>query len=63
MGDPKKRRKRYETPRKKWDKQLLETEKKLLEFYGLVNKRDLRKHITWLKNKRQIARGLLALPL
>lgn len=63
MGDPKKRRKLYETPRKKWDKQLLESEKKLVEFYGLKNKKDLRKHATWLRNKRSIARRVLAYEL
>jgi len=63
MGDPKKRRKQYATPRKKWDKQLLETERKLVDFYGLKNKKELRKHDAWLKNKRQIARSLLALSL
>ncbi|MCR4335013.1 MAG: 30S ribosomal protein S4 [archaeon] len=63
MGDPKKRRKQYTTPRKKWDKQLLVSERKLVDFYGLKNKKELRKHITWLRNKRQIARSLLALPL
>ena len=63
MGDPKKKRKKYDTPRKKWDKQLLETERKLVEFYGLKNKKDLRKHETWLRRKRQIARSLLALTL
>jgi len=63
MGDPKKKRKRYDTPRKKWDKTLLATERKLVDFYGLKNKKDLRKHETWLRRKRQIARSLLALDL
>ena len=63
MGDPKKKRKKYATPRKKWDKQLLVSERKLVDFYGLKNKKELRKHETWLKNKRTIARSLLALPL
>lgn len=63
MGDPKKKRKKYDTPRKKWDKQLLETERKQVDFYGLKNKKDLRKHETWLRRKRQIARSLLALDL
>lgn len=63
MGDPKKKRKKYKTPRKKWDKQLLEAERKMVDFYGLKNKKELRKHGTWLKNKRQIARSLLALTL
>jgi len=63
VGDPKKKRKKYKTPRKKWDKQLLEAERKMVDFYGLKNKKELRKHGTWLKNKRQIARSLLALTL
>jgi len=56
-------RKQYETPRKQWDKQLLAREGKLVEFYGLKNKHELRKLETWMKYKRQAAKGLLALPL
>src|SRR3989338_5518208 len=63
MGDPAKKRKQYETPRKKWNKTLLETEKKIVSEYGLKNKRELRRAGTWLKNKRDIAKSLLALPL
>ncbi len=63
MGDPKKKRKQYETPRKTWDRVLLEKERKLLETYGLKNKREVRRHETWLRNKRKLARDLLALPL
>src|SRR3989344_4964271 len=63
VGQPRRKRKQYETPRKHWDKQLLEKERKLVDFYGLKNKKELRKLETWLKYKRQIAKGLLALTL
>jgi len=63
MGDPAKRRKKYQTPRKEWDKTLLETEKALVTLYGLKNKKELRTVGTWIKNKRHIARKLLALPI
>lgn len=63
MGDPAKKRKMYKNPRKQWDKELLETERKLLDFYGLKNKRELRRAQTWLRNKKKQARELLALPL
>lgn len=63
MGDPIKRRKTYQTPRKKWDKQLLETERKLVNFYGLKNKKELRKAEAWSKRKRTIAKDLMVLPM
>lgn len=63
MGDPKRRRKQYETPRKTWDRNLLYRERKLVDTYGLKNKKELRRHETWLRNKRKLARGLLALQL
>ena len=63
MGEPRKKRKQYETPRKQWDKRLLETERKLSDTYGLVNKREIRRLMTWLKYKRKQAKGVLAMPL
>lgn len=63
MGDPARKRKQYTNPRKQWDTQLLEREKKLVEFYGLKNKRELRRAETWLRGKKKQARDLLALPL
>ncbi len=63
MGQPKKKRKLYETPRKHWDKRLLEAERKLSDTYGLVNKREIRRPMTWLKYKRKQTKGLLALPM
>jgi small subunit ribosomal protein S4 len=63
MGDPAKKRKLYKNPRKQWDAQLLERERKLVEFYGLKNKRELRRTETWLRQKKKLARDLLGLPL
>ncbi|MFH1257206.1 MAG: 30S ribosomal protein S4 [Candidatus Diapherotrites archaeon] len=63
MGDPKKTSRQYERPKKRWQKQRIESEKKILEIYGLKNKRELRRAETILRKKRQSARKLLALPL
>ena len=63
MGEPRKKRKQYETPRKQWDKRLLETERKLSDTYGLTKKREIRRLMTWLKYKKKQAKGLLALSL
>ncbi len=63
MGDPKKRKKLYDVPKKIWDKNLLEKERILVKTYGLKNKKELWKFETVLKNKRKNARDLLALNL
>ena len=63
MGDPKKTKKHYESPRKPWDKARLEEEKLLKETYGLKNKRELWRVETILRQKRKNARALLAMPL
>lgn len=63
MGDPKKRKKTYDVPKKNWDLNLLKREKTVVETYGLKNKRELWKFETVLKNKRKNARNLLALNL
>jgi len=41
MGDPKKQRKKYDTPRFPWQIDALEAELKLLGQYGLRNKREI----------------------
>ncbi len=62
MGDPKKQRKKYETPRFPWRIDVLEAELKLLGQYGLRNKRELWRHRTMLSKFRGIARSLLGMP-
>jgi len=62
MGDPKKQRKKYETPRFPWRTDTLQMELKLLGQYGLRNKRELWRHETMLSKFRGIARSLLGMP-
>ena len=59
MGDPKKQRKSYETPRHPWRKDQLEVELHLMGEYGLRNKRELWRYKTMLSQVRGIARSLL----
>jgi len=61
MGDPKKQRKKYETPRFPWRTDTLQAELKLLGQYGLRNKRELWRHETTLSRFREIARSLLGM--
>lgn len=59
MGDPKKQRKSYETPRHPWRKDQLEVELHLIGEYGLRNKRELWRYKTILSQVRGIARSML----
>ncbi len=59
MGDPKKQRKKYETPRFAWRTDTLQAELKLLGQYGLRNKRELWRSETMLSTFRENARSLL----
>ncbi len=59
MGDPRKPKKAFATPRHPWRKDQLEEELHLVGDYGLRNKRELRRHETDLSQIRGIARTLL----
>ena len=59
MGDPKKQRRKYETPRFRWRKDILQEELRLLGQYGLRNKHELRRQKTMLSKYRGIARTLI----
>ncbi|MEM3672810.1 MAG: 30S ribosomal protein S4 [Candidatus Bathyarchaeia archaeon] len=59
MGDPKKQRKKYETPRFPWRTDVLQEELRFLGQYGLRNKRELWRHETMLSKFRGIARSLI----
>ncbi len=59
MGDPKKPKKTYTTPRNPWDKVRLDNELQLIGTYGLKNKRELWKASTVISNIRRQARMLL----
>jgi small subunit ribosomal protein S4 len=60
MGDPKKPKKKYETPRHPWRRAQMEEELKLVGAYGLRNKRELWGYRTEISRIRGIARSLLA---
>jgi small subunit ribosomal protein S4 len=60
VGDPKKQRKKFETPRFQWRKDVLQEELKLLGQYGLRNKHELWRHKTTLSKARGIARSLIS---
>ncbi len=62
MGDPKKPRKKWESPGHPWIKERLQREMELVGFYGLRNKRELWIAQTMLRKIRARARALLALP-
>ena len=62
MGDPKKQRKKFETPRFRWRTDILQEELKLLGQYGLRNKHELWRHKTMLSKTRGIARSLIGRP-
>jgi len=59
LGDPKKRRKQFEGPRKPWDKARIEEESKLEEAYGLKNRKEIWRAKTAFRKKRHNARQLL----
>jgi small subunit ribosomal protein S4 len=62
MGDPKKQRKKYESPRFPWSITELNSELRLVGEYGLRNKRELRRHSYTISKYRALARQLLAIP-
>jgi small subunit ribosomal protein S4 len=59
MGDPKRQRKKFDSPRFPWQIDTLEAELKLLGQYGLRNKREIWRHKTLLSKYRGIGRSLL----
>jgi len=62
MGNTKKQRRKYETPRFPWRIDVLQAELKLLGQYGLRNKRELWRHETMLSRFRGTARSIVAMP-
>ncbi|MEM1676995.1 MAG: 30S ribosomal protein S4, partial [Nitrososphaerota archaeon] len=61
MGDPKRQRKQYETPRHPWKADRLAAELQLIGEYGLRNKRELWRAETILRKIRAQARALFVL--
>ncbi|MCS7142943.1 MAG: 30S ribosomal protein S4 [Aigarchaeota archaeon] len=61
MGDPKRQRKKYETPKQPWRVERLDEELRLVGEYGLRNKRELWRAQSTLRKYRKIARELFVL--
>lgn len=61
MGDPRKRKKKYETPTHPWQKDRIDDERELKRKYGLKNKKEIWKAQSMLRNIRGQARTLLGL--
>jgi small subunit ribosomal protein S4 len=61
MGDPKKPRKKYDTPKFPWQTDALEGELRLIGEYGLRNKKELFRHRTMISKFRGVARSLLGM--
>jgi small subunit ribosomal protein S4 len=62
MGDPRRQKKKYVTPKRPFDSERFEQELQMIGSYGLRNKRELWRHKTELSRYRRTARNLLALP-
>jgi small subunit ribosomal protein S4 len=63
MGDPKKIRKKFTTPRHPWQRTRLENEKELIQEFGLSNKKELWKVVSELTNYADQAKRLTPLLL
>jgi small subunit ribosomal protein S4 len=63
MGDPKKLRKKYDTPKHPWQKARIDYEKGLVRDFGLRNKQEIWRADTMIRKFRRIARGLVGVPI
>ena len=60
MGDPKKLRKKYETPMHPWNKTRIDIERELKHEFGLQNKKEQWKMVSILKRYKTLAKRLIA---
>lgn len=60
MGDPRKAKKTYESPKKPWEKVRLEAERKIVTEYGIRRKKEIRRLETIIRDFRRRARKLIA---
>ena len=61
MGDPKKRRKQFSVPLKKWEESRIKSEGELTREFGLKNKKEIWKADSKLRNFKRQAKRLVAL--
>ncbi len=59
MGDPKKNRKKYKKPSHPWQRDRIDTEKKIVQDYGLKNKKEIMKHNTETKRITSQAKKII----
>jgi small subunit ribosomal protein S4 len=59
MGDPKKQRKKYKTPKHSWNKARIDKEKVLIKKYGLKNKKEIWKAEAILRKFTKQAKKLI----
>jgi len=60
MGDPKKLKKKYSTPKHPWVAEVIATEKELIREYGLRTKKEIWKMTSFLKKYKDQAKKLIA---
>ena len=58
MGDPKKQRKKYSKPNHPWEKERIDAEKELLKQFGLKNKKEIWKAVSFIKNLKDLSKRL-----
>lgn len=62
MGDPKKQRKKYETPSHPWEGERIKEEHALIREYGLANKKEVWRMRSILRKWQKRAREIISLP-
>jgi small subunit ribosomal protein S4 len=62
MGDPKKQKKKYQTPGHPWQKTRIDEEKNLIKEYGLKNKREIWKMDSKLRKFKSQVKKLITAP-
>ncbi|MBU4246396.1 MAG: 30S ribosomal protein S4 [Nanoarchaeota archaeon] len=60
MGDPKKMKKHYESPKRPWEKTRFEKERKIVTDYGIRRKKEIRRFETIIRDLRRRTRSLIA---
>lgn len=60
MGDPKRLNRKYDVPRKQWNKEKIISDRKIMTEYGLRTKKELWKAESLVRGLRKRARALLA---
>jgi small subunit ribosomal protein S4 len=63
MGDPRKLRKKYTPPKRPWESERLAAEKKLIDSFGLKNKKEIWRADSTIRKLRYLARGLVGIPI